>query len=130
MLTRGLTRHCPRCGSGHLYLGWFRMVDRCPRCGYTFAREEGFFLGAFVINFGATLAGLAVVMGVLIGVMAANGSQGAIVAVAVVAVAEAAVVPIVFYPFSKTLWCAIDMVMHRGEGWAALSARGDGATQD
>jgi hypothetical protein len=96
------------------------MVDRCPRCRYTFAREEGFFLGAFVINFGATLAGLALIMGALIAVLATGGAHGAIVAVAVAAALEAIVVPVVFYPFSKTLWSAIDLVMHRGEWWAAF----------
>jgi uncharacterized protein (DUF983 family) len=120
MLARGAIRHCPRCGGGHLYHGWFRMVDRCPRCSYTFAREEGFFLGAFVINFGVTIAGLAVMMGILIGVLASHGPHRAIVIVAVLAAAEALVVPVVFYPFSKTLWAAIDLAMHRGERWASV----------
>jgi uncharacterized protein (DUF983 family) len=120
MLARGLIRRCPRCGAGHLFTGWFRMVDRCPRCGYTFAREEGFFLGAFVINFGITIAGLGVIMGVLIAVLAGGGTSRDIAVVAVAAIAEAIVVPVVFYPFSKTLWAAIDMAMHRGENWAAI----------
>ena len=126
MLTRGLTRHCPRCGAGHLYHGWFTLADRCPRCDHTFAREEGFFLGAFVINFGATTVGLAAIMAVLIAVLAANGSHEAIVAVAIAAGAETVVVPLVFYPFSKTLWSAIDMAMHRGEAWATLGPPSSG----
>src|SRR5438046_2737182 len=54
MLWRGVTRRCPRCGAGHLFSRWFRMADRCPRCGHRFQREEGFQLGAYVINFGVT----------------------------------------------------------------------------
>jgi len=100
------------------------MVQRCPRCDFVFDREEGFFLGAYVINFGATIAGLAVIMGLLIAVLANNGSHRAIVAVAVVAATEALIVPVAFYPFSKTLWSAIDMVMHRGEEWVALPPPG------
>jgi rubredoxin len=119
MLARGLARRCPRCGAGHLFRGWFRMVERCPRCGYTFDREEGFFLGAFVINFGVTTAGLAVIMGVLIAVLAGGGASRAIAIVAVAAAAETVIVPVLFYPFSKTLWAAIDVAMHRGESWAA-----------
>jgi hypothetical protein len=103
------------------------MVDRCPRCGYTFEREEGFFLGAFVINFGVTIAGLALIMGVLIAVLATNGSHREIVVVAVLAALEALVVPIVFYPFSKTLWTAIDLIMHRGETWARVQPDPDPA---
>ncbi|MDQ1398995.1 MAG: hypothetical protein QOK20_927 [Acidimicrobiaceae bacterium] len=124
MLARGARRRCPRCGAGHLFHRWFRMVDQCPSCGYTFAREDGFFLGAFVINFGVTIAGLAAFMGVLIAVLASGGSDRAIALVAVGAAAEALVVPIFFYPFSKTLWTAIDLTMHRGEPWAAFRPGG------
>ena len=120
MLSRGATKRCPRCGSRHLFQGWFRMKEHCPRCGLTFDREEGFFLGAFVLNFGVTIAGLAVIMGVLIAVLATNGSHRALVSVAVTAVAEVVVVPLAFYPTSKTLWCAVDIVMHKGESWAKL----------
>ena len=30
------------------------MAERCPRCGMRFEREEGFFLGAYVVNFAVT----------------------------------------------------------------------------
>ena len=57
---RGLIRHCPNCGQGRLFRRWFRMVDRCPRCGHQFDREEGFWLGAYVINFAVTEGALGV----------------------------------------------------------------------
>jgi len=101
------------------------MVPRCPRCGYEFAREEGFFLGAFVINFGVTIAGLALIMGALITVLATGGSAGAIRTTALAAALEAFVVPIAFYPFSKTLWTAVDLAMHRGESWACVDTPGN-----
>ena len=50
MLRRGAMKRCPACGAGRLFSGWFRMADRCPGCGYQFAREEGFFLGAYVMT--------------------------------------------------------------------------------
>src|SRR3954447_24515491 len=62
MLRRALVRHCPRCGSGHLFKRWFWMVPRCPRCDYKFSREEGSSLGAYVINFGFTMGALAILM--------------------------------------------------------------------
>jgi len=105
------------------------MVDHCPRCGYVFAREAGFFLGAFVINFGFTIAGLGVIMGALILVLAGGGSPGSIAVVALAAVLECVVVPVAFYPFSKTLWSAIDLVMHRGESWSALPTVADGVSE-
>lgn len=123
---RGACRRCPRCGTGHLFEHWFALRDRCPGCGYLFNREEGFFLGAFVINFGVTIFGLALIMAVLIGVLAANGSHQALVWVVVAAIVEAVVVPLLFYPTSKTLWCAIDLVMHRSEGWSRLPPSPEG----
>lgn len=98
------------------------MADRCGGCGYRFDREDGFFLGALVINFGVTIVGVAVAMGVLIAVLAGSGSSGAVAATAVAAVLVAVLVPVVFYPFSKTLWAAVDLAMHRGEAWARLPA--------
>jgi uncharacterized protein (DUF983 family) len=116
MLFRGLIRRCGRCGGGHLYQGWFKMVPRCPRCGYLFDREEGFFLGAYLINFGATEFALGVVLAVMIAMEASGDSSlGIIIAAAVV---TSILVPLGFYPFSKTLWAAIDMVMHREQVFA------------
>jgi uncharacterized protein (DUF983 family) len=112
-----MIRRCGRCGSGRLYRHWFKLVERCPRCGYLFDREEGFFLGAFVINFAVTEILLGAVLGVMIVLEATSGSAplGIIIAAAV---AETILVPVLFYPFSKTIWAAIDMVIHRGQVFA------------
>jgi uncharacterized protein (DUF983 family) len=110
LLLRALRRACPRCGSRHVFSHWFRMAERCPRCDYLFAREDGFFLGAFVINFAVTEGALGIVLGVMIALEAGGGvAIGLIVAAAI---AVTLVVPIVFYPFSKTVWTAIDLFMH------------------
>ena len=114
MLARGMIKHCPNCGSGHLYRRWFRMVDRCPRCGHRFDREEGFWLGAFVINFAVTEAALAVVFALYI-VAEAGGGHGSIAPWLLAGAVVAAAVPLAFYPFSKTIWAAIDLAMHGGK---------------
>jgi len=92
------------------------MVDSCPRCGYLLAREEGFFLGAFVINFVVTEAALGIVLAVLIGLEARGGAGGvggaALGPIIVAAVVVSVGVPLAFYPSSKTLWAAIDLAMH------------------
>ena len=50
------------------------------------------------------------VLAVLIGLEASGGAPlGPII---VAAVAVTVLVPLVFYPFSKTLWTAIDLAMH------------------
>src|SRR4051794_22615011 len=124
MVGRGLIRHCPNCGSGHLFRGWFRMVDCCPRCGHRFDREEGFWLGAYVINFAVTEAALAVVFAAYIVMQARDNSSSMPVAPWLVAGLIVAVgVPLLFYPFSKTIWAAIDLVMHGGAFDTGLPSR-------
>ena len=85
------------------------MVDRCPRCGYLYDREEGFFLGAFVINFGMTQLALAIYLVIAFMVTLPDPP---VVPMILLAGVVAVVVPIVFYPFSKTVWTAIDLIMH------------------
>jgi uncharacterized protein (DUF983 family) len=33
---RGLMQHCPRCGQGHLFRAYLKLVDRCRACGEAF----------------------------------------------------------------------------------------------
>lgn len=84
------------------------MRPRCLRCGIRFEREEGFFLGAFVVNFGATLVLLAAFIGVGVAVTLPHPPPGKLAAAGAVLVV---VVPIFFYPISRTLWSAIDLWM-------------------
>jgi len=97
------------------------MVARCPRCDYLFEREEGFFLGAFVINFAVTQLALGIVLAVLIALEASGGAPLDVIVAAAVAVAV--LVPVVFYPFSKTIWAAIDFFMHGGHASSAIEQR-------
>ena len=50
MVARGLRLRCPRCGGGKLFQSWFKLKARCPTCGYKIEREEGFWLGGYVMN--------------------------------------------------------------------------------
>lgn len=42
---------CPNCGRGKLFRRWLRMFRRCPVCGLSYFREEGYYLGAMFLNF-------------------------------------------------------------------------------
>jgi uncharacterized protein (DUF983 family) len=110
MLLRGMRRCCPRCGAGKLFTRWFRMVERCPGCGYRFEREEGFQLGGYVINFGVTEGLVCLVVGGYIVAAAANPDV-AIWPVVLGGFLAAVVTPLVFYPFSRTIWAAIDLAL-------------------
>ncbi len=111
MLARGLTKRCPLCGSGRLFSGWFRMKERCPGCGHRFEREEGWFLGAYVVNL-AIAEGLLLLVGIVpcIVFLAAN-PDASLVPFLVVGAVAAVGAPLFFYPFSRTTWAAIDLLM-------------------
>lgn len=111
MLLRGLLRHCPLCGAGRLFSRWFRMAERCPRCRFRFARkaEEASFLGAYVLNLALTEGVLAVVLFGFIIVRANSDGGGRLWPVFLLGGLVAVVLPIAFYPFSRTLWAAIDL---------------------
>ena len=86
------------------------MVERCPRCGVRFEREEGFFLGAYVINYG--IGSAIVAISLVVFAVARNADANASpIPYLTAGVVGAVVVPLVFYPFSKTVWAAIDLFM-------------------
>ncbi|HET8618890.1 MAG TPA: DUF983 domain-containing protein [Acidimicrobiales bacterium] len=108
LLWRGLTLRCPLCGGGGLFRRWFTMADRCPRCRLRLERIEGHWLGALGMN---TIVTLAAVMVAMIGGFLLTYPDGPLAAAVVVIVATAVIVPLAFFPVSKTLWSAIDLAM-------------------
>ena len=97
-------------GGGGLYRTWFRMVERCPTCGFLFEREPGFFIGAYFVNLAITEGLLfAVVIGFLFAKNADN--DVGVFWPLVIGGLFAVVTPLVFYPWSRTIWSAIDLAM-------------------
>ena len=62
VFARGLTKHCARCGSGHLFEHWTKMKPECPRCGLHFEREPGYFLGALYVSYLVSIPPVLVLM--------------------------------------------------------------------
>jgi uncharacterized protein (DUF983 family) len=110
MLWRGVRCRCPRCGEGGVLASWFRLKPRCPTCGYRFQREEGFWLGAYVINFAVTEGLIGVVLFAYI-FLAANNPDFDPLPVYVAGLAAALIAPVLFFPPSRTIWSAIDLSM-------------------
>ena len=108
MLRRGFAKHCARCGSGHLFTKWFDIVDDCPRCGLHFEREEGYWAGALAINIG--VACVVFVIAFVIGV-ALTVPNIPVVPMLAVLIPLMIVVPTFGYPFSKTIWVAVDRAL-------------------
>ncbi|HEX8523092.1 MAG TPA: DUF983 domain-containing protein [Tepidisphaeraceae bacterium] len=71
-LRRGFFCRCPECGISPVFVpfrkvrslfDWFTPLDGCPRCGYAYQREDGYFLLAvWAINYGI-VAGLGTLVG-------------------------------------------------------------------
>ena len=62
MMSNALRWKCPTCGVSPIFIPWYEVrslrdwfmpLDGCPRCGYPFEREPGYFLlSIFAINYG------------------------------------------------------------------------------
>jgi hypothetical protein len=107
-LVRGLVRHCPRCGGGRLFRRWVAMATHCPHCGMRFERGEGFMLGVMAINIG--ICSIVFVVYLVAG-FALTWPDPPIALLTGVGIVVLAATPFVFYPFSKTIWLAIDFFM-------------------
>lgn len=108
LVGRALRRRCPACGRGRVYTGWMRARTACAYCGLRFDRgERDFFYGAYMFNLiAAELAFAAVFVAVLLATwpdppwtLLTWGSAVLVV-----------VAPFVFYPFTKNLWLAFDLL--------------------
>lgn len=104
-LVRGLTKRCGRCGRGHLFRRWFTMVDDCPGCDLHFEREQGYFAGALAINI---IAATMVFFAGFIGGLLLMWPDVNVAVLTVSLIALNTLFPIFFYPFSKTIWVAVD----------------------
>lgn len=110
LMKRGATKHCPRCGGDGIFRGYFRLRDRCPTCGYLFERESGFFVGALLINFALVEGALFIlVMGFIF--WKAQQPEAGLVIPGVLGVAVGVIGPVLFYPYSQSIWSALDLLM-------------------
>jgi uncharacterized protein (DUF983 family) len=105
MMGRGLTRRGARCGGGKLFSRYLTMVDDCPTCGLHFEREEGYWGGALAINIIAT-GGLFCIVFVI--ALVITIPEVPVAPLLAILVPIALFGPIVYYPFSKTVWVAVD----------------------
>ncbi|MCC6315117.1 MAG: DUF983 domain-containing protein [Thermomicrobiales bacterium] len=110
LLGRALTLRCPYCGGGHIFKNYFELKEICPTCEVKFEREEGYFLGGYVINlvFVEFLAlGLALYLFFLGPLQHLD-----IVWMQLIGVLLAAGIPLLAFPYSRTLWIAIDLILN------------------
>ena len=105
---RALLLRCPRCGGPGILRGWFKMTDRCRTCGLALERGESseFWIGAYVFNL---VAGEVIAIGVPIVWMIASSPNQPWTRIEITALVLAVTLPLLFFPFSRTLWLAWDL---------------------
>lgn len=108
-VARAILRRCPDCGEPGVFTSWMRLVDTCPACGLRYEREEGYWLGAILINTAATIGLFGVLM---IGWALATWPDPPWGTMTAVGIGMNLVLPILLYPWSKTLWVAIEITAH------------------
>jgi uncharacterized protein (DUF983 family) len=108
LLGRGFAKRCAVCGQGHLFRQWVRMVEVCPRCGLHFNRLPGHWLGSWFLNI--CVAQSVVVIILIVGV-AVTYPDPPMLVLTLLTVVGALAAPVLFFPYSRTIWCAIDLAM-------------------
>ncbi len=86
------------------------MADACPRCGLPLGQEEGAFLGSMSLNYGFAVLLFAVILGITV---AYTAPDVPVVPLLLVCLPLTAASILLLYPFSKTLWAAVDLMLHR-----------------
>lgn len=118
MLGRGLLRRCPFCGAGGLFADWFHLKPQCPTCKHHFRLEEGFFTGAYALNFAFTQALVLLALIPYLVLSARNPNRELnVLPFATAGVLATLLGPVIFYPFSRTLWVALDMAVRGGRNF-------------
>ncbi len=108
LFSRALRLRCPACGAGRLFASWFTMRARCPICELALEREEGYFLGAMLINL--VVAELLFAAGLVL-VIVATWPTPPWDALWIGSIAGMILAPLALYPFSKTTWLALDLLV-------------------
>lgn len=109
VLLRGLLRRCPNCGDKRPYERWFIMHGRCRQCGILFERVEGYWTGAMAINLVVTELLFLAVMIVAVVKTWPNVPTAKLIISGLI---FNGIVHVLFYPIAKTIWIAIDILLH------------------
>jgi len=105
---RGFLLRCPNCGGGPVLAHWLKLRVKCGTCGLRLQRgEHDAFTGSMFILF--TLVGLAgyAILAVTMAVTAETPWELLEIGLPLLAV----VLLLAFFPFSKLLWLAFDLML-------------------
>ena len=109
LFRRALRLRCPHCGGGPVFVTWSHLVPNCPVCGLGFERgEQGYWLGAYFFNLTAMEAVFTIwVVGFLLWTWPDPPWE----LFRITTMALMLIVPVAFYPYSKTVFLAFDLLI-------------------
>lgn len=113
ILSRALRLRCPSCGGRPIVLSWFRLCSSCPGCGLHLDRDEpGYWIGSYTINLFATEGAFVVYL-----LIALVSTWPAVPWTAVLwgGILVGLATPVLLFPFTKTLYLAIDLCVRPPE---------------
>ncbi|HYV98990.1 MAG TPA: DUF983 domain-containing protein, partial [Gemmatimonadaceae bacterium] len=104
---RALRLRCPNCGSKGFVESWFRLAPACPTCGLDPERyDEGLAVGALAFNL---VTGEFVALGACVAIALATWPEPPWNTITVIGIALGITMPVLFYPFSKTLFAGLNL---------------------
>ncbi len=113
LFARAVRLRCPHCGGGPVFVTWSRLVPNCPVCGLGFERgEQGYWLGAYFFNLMAVETVFVVWM---VGFLLWTWPTPPWTFFQVSTVVLMLIVPVAFFPFSKTFFLAFDLLIRPPE---------------
>jgi uncharacterized protein (DUF983 family) len=109
LFARALRLRCPHCGGAPIFLTWSHLVPNCPVCGLGLERgEQGYWLGAYFFNLMAVETVFTVWV---VGVLAWTWPSPPWGFIQVSTIVLMLIVPFAFFPYSKTLFLAFDLLV-------------------
>lgn len=100
-----IRERCPRCTTGPIFAGLFKMNRRCPVCGLEFEREQGYFVGAMYFSYALAIAA---VLPIIVAMLLLGFGAAAIYIVSCLFLVAAS--PFLFR-YSRVLWIYLDQMI-------------------
>ena len=110
LFRRAIMLRCAWCGNRPGFRrSWFKRYEACQHCGLSVQRgQDGFELGAATVNAMLVLGALIIAAAVSIVITYPDvAAVPLIIALSAVAI----VLPVVLYPFTFTIWFAVELLM-------------------
>lgn len=106
---RGLRGRCPHCGGRGIFAGLDELQEACPTCGFSFVREEGYWVGAMIVIFGVVIVIFAVWF---VGGMLVTWPDVPWTVLLIGGLVLNGLVPFVLYGWSKAVWVGLDLAFN------------------